>query len=383
MKIEVFPYRFRGKASGAALHRRERGALDVSTAKELFDLYNAGVSFRPMPDTDFSAVVFDLDDVLPDYAPRIDSLNLPGVFVAKSPSAILGIPGKVFRRKVFFQLSAPCKFADYEGTYAAAFAKFILDASLPLLGCDKCMQSPRQMTFGRPFPGMTKAIERIEIPGMDKCRPPLPLSRYAAKEIFRIDDAVLLPPLEFKRKGRVAAGERHGYVWRSIIPAAFSWLRFFETTAETRWGLNSVGYTFKDCENAIRSAMIGIGVGQEEAEAVIRGRLYAAYSTFSPPEPTRYVPRSQETDPAGKGSRWSRKTKEQKRAIYDRQKARRRLNAFLTGRRAAGRPCKVNIGSLEDLEAAYASGEISKSYYFRLRKILGAPPRKRGRPHKG
>jgi len=389
MKLEVFPYRFRGKAKAAALYRRGGGCLEVHGAQALFELYNSGVSFRPMPGTPFEAVVFDLDEVSPEYANKLDNLSRPGIFVAKSPSAVLEVDGKLYRRKVFYQLSEPVKFGSYGEAYIAAFARFILDAGLPLLPCDQCMHSPRQMTFGKPFPEMDKSIEKVPIEGLTNVRPPLPLSRYMAKAIFGIDDDIPLPPIEFYARGPVPEGERHAYIWQRIVPAAFSWFRYFENTIETRWGLNQAGYQFKDCEAAIRTAMLRIGVSPEETEAVIRGALYEAYTKFKAPTLTYYRPRVtvvKQRKPAV--SRWSKKTEAEKQRTYARQKENRHRKRFLhrqgvTERSASpGRPRNIAVGSLDELEALWTAGKISKPYYYRLRKELGGEPRKRGRPPK-
>ena len=383
MKLEVFPYRFRGKAKASALYRRGGGCIEVHHAKDLFELYNAGVSFRPMPGTIFEAVVFDLDDVTPEYAGKLDNLSRPGILVAKSPSAILGVDGKIYRRKVFYQLPEPVKFGSYGEAYMAAFAKFILDAGLPLLPCDQCMQSPRQMTFGRPFPEMCATIEKVRIDGLSDIRAPLPLSRYMAKAIFGIDDDIPLPPIEFYARGPVPEGERHSYIWQRIVPAAFSWFRYFEKTAETRWGLNQAGYRFKDCEAAIRTAMLRIGVGIDETEAVIRGALYEAYTKFKAPALTCYRPRVTVTKKPV--SRWARKTPAERKQAYERKKKKRRSlyvtrpSKPRTPPENPGRPRKVGVDNLDALEALWTEGKISKPYYFRLRKQLGGAPRKRGR----
>ena len=389
MKLEVFPYRFRGKAKAPALYRRGGGCLEVHGAQALFDLYNSGVSFRPMPGTQFDAVVFDLDDVSPEYANKLDNLSRPGIFVAKSPSAVLEVDGKLYRRKVFYQLSEPVKFGSYGDAYMAAFARFILDAGLPLLPCDQCMHSPRQMTFGKPFPEMGKSIEKVPIEGLTDVRPPLPLSRYMAKAIFGIDDDIPLPPIEFYARGPVPEGERHAYIWQRIVPAAFSWFRYFENTIEPRWGLNQAGYQFKDCESAIRTALLRIGVSPEETEAVIRGALYEAYVKFKAPALTYYRPRvtvvkAKDRKPAV--SRWSKKTDTEKRRMYARQKENRRRYYVLhprpnkTARASVGRPSCLKVNSLDELETLWKRGGISKPYYYRLRKELGGEPRKRGRP---
>lgn len=388
MKLEVFPYCFKGKALAAALYRRGGGTLEVHGAKDLYDLYSKGVSFRPMPGTMFDAVVFDLDDISPDEASRLDSLNMPGAYIAKSPSAILGVPGKLHRRKVFYQLQSSCGYADYANAYRTAFTRFALDSGLPLLKCDQCMSSSRQMTYGRPIPDMDDVVRKVDIPGMSAIRPPLPLSRYTAKALFGIDDQVLLPPLEVHEyRGRaIPEGERHMYIWRNIVPAAFAWYRYFSTTAETRWGLNQAKYSFQDCIAAIRSAMARIGVDYAEIEAVIRGDLYGTYKKFVAPRLSLYNPRggrkrSSPIVPKRK-SRWSKLSTEQKQALYDRQKANRRLVDSFRGTTGAkvGRPSKLNVTSLADLEDLYRKGEISKPYFFKLKKQIGAPPRRRGRP---
>lgn len=372
MRLEIFPYRFRGKANAAILHRRGSGTVELKGAKALYDLYVSGVSFRLMPDSPIDAVVFDLDELSAEDAAKLDQYSADNAFVAKSPSAVLSVPGKENRRKIFYNLSKEYSYAEYAQAYGNAFMQFSIEAGLGAIAYDHCMDSPRQMTFGRPDPGMSGSYRKVDIEGLGPMRIPMPLSRYDAKELFGIDTKVMLPSAEYFWKGKIDKGERYAFIWKKIIPAAFAWYNFFETTTETRWGLDSNRFEFKDCVRAVEREIMRLGVPMEEVTEVIRGNLYAAYSRFKAPPLVAYSPRTGKVGPAY----WDGLTSSRKKEIYVRHnetaKERRRMKQLLRGRKnKPGRKPKMVIETLTDLERLWEAGAISKPYYYRKRKEFG------------
>ena len=371
MRLEIFPYRFRGKANAAILHRRGSAISELKGAKSLYDLYMSGASFRLMPDSPIDAVVFDLDELSVEDAAKLDQYSANNVFVAKSPSAVLSVPGKENRRKVFYDLSKEYSYAEYAQAYGNAFMQFSIEAGLGAIAYDHCMDSPRQMTFGRPDPDMDDSVHKVDIEGLGEMRVPMPLSRYDAKELFGIDMKVMLPSVEYFCKSKPNKGERYAFIWKKIIPAAFAWFHFFETTTETRWGLNEAGFEFRDCVRAIERELGRIGVPATEAAEVIRGDLYSAYHHFTVPPLTAYSPRTGKTGPGY----WDKITDARKKEIYARQseqaRAKRKLQRLLNGRGSKpGRKPEMIIESLSDLEKLWKAGDISKPYYYRKRKEL-------------
>lgn len=389
MRLEIFPYRFRGKANAAILHHHPSTISELKGAKALYDLYMSGASFRLMPNSPIDAVVFDLDALSVADAVKLDRYGANNVFVAKSPSAVLSVPGKENRRKVFYGLSEEYSYAEYAQAYGNAFMQFATDAGLGSIAYDHCMDSPRQMTFGRPYPDMGESAQEVDIAEVGEMRVPMPLSRDDAKELFGIDKKVMLPSWEYFCKSKPNKGERSAFIWRRIIPAAFAWFNFFETTAETRWGLNVAGFEFKDCVRAIERELEKIGVPVMEAAEVIQGDLYGAYYHFTVPPLTAYSPRTEKTG----HSYWSKITDMRKQEIYARHhrqaRARRRLRRMINGpkprrkperkrkpglkpiwKRKPGRKPTLIIGSLADLENLWQAGRISKPYYYRKRKEL-------------
>lgn len=213
---------------------------------------------------------------------------------------------------------------------------------------------------------------------------PLPLSRRMAKEIFGIDADIPLPPMEFDVHAPIPGKDRDIFIWRCIVPAAFSWYHFFETTHETRWGLNQAGYNFDDCKDAIYRAILCIGIPPEEAEMVIRGALRTAYSKFKVPTLAYYRPcvRIRRTFDE-QDSRWARKTEEQKQWALARQRALARIRASVRVRRnhgtsdkMSGRPRVLAPDTLEELERMWAEKRISESYYHRLRREMNGLPQR-------
>ena len=202
MKLEIFPYRFRGKANAATLHRRGSGVIELKGAEALCGLYMSGVSFRLMPDSPIDAVVFDLDELSVEDAQKLDQYCADNAFVAKSPSAVLMVPGKENRRKVFYNLSKEYSYAEYEQAYGNAFMQFTIEANLGAVAYDHCMDSPRQMTFGRPDPDMAGSYCKVDVKGLGVMRVPMPLSRYDAKELFGIDAKLMLPSVEYMSSKR-------------------------------------------------------------------------------------------------------------------------------------------------------------------------------------
>lgn len=377
MRLEIFPYRFRGKANAAVLYRRGSGIVELKGARALYDLYMSGASFRTMRNSPIDAVVFDLDDLTAEDADKLDNLKLDNVFVAKSPSSVLQVPGKENRRKVFFDLGKECPYSDYCDVYGNAFMQFIGEAGLRPIAYDHCMDSPRQMTFGRPYPDMEMSVYKMDIEGLGEMRVPMPMCRYDARELFGIDGKVLLPSVEYFARRRPDKGERYTFIWKKIIPAAFSWFRFFETTTETRWGLSSSGFRFNDCLRAIERELTRIGVPGQETAEVIRGNLKDAYLHFSDPPLTAYSPRVG----AKKRTQWDKTSPERRKEIYAKQSMqakgkRRLLNAMGREKLTPGRKPTLKIRTMSDLEALYAAGKISKPYYYRKRKEMARAPRK-------
>lgn len=371
MRLEIFPYGFRGKANAAILHRLGSVISELKGAKALYDLYMSGVSFRLMPNSPIDAVVFDLDALSVADTAKLDQYSADNVFVAKSPSAVLSVPGKESRRKVFYDLSKEYPYAEYAQAYGNAFMQFSIDAGLGAIAYDHCMDSPRQMTFGRPDPDMGEAIHKVDIAGLEEMHMPMPLSHAGAKELFGIDMKVRLPSAEYFCKSKPNKGERSAFIWKRIIPAAFAWFNFFETTTETRWGLNVAGFEFKDCVRAIERELERIGVPAMEVAEVIRGNLYAAYHHFTPPPLIAYSPKTGKTGP----DYWDKITDMRKKEIYARHhrqaRERRRLRRLLHGPGAKpGRKPVMIIESLADLEKLWQAGNISKPYYYRKRKEL-------------
>ena len=178
MRLEIFPYKFRGKANAAILHRRGSAIAELKGAKALYDLYMSGVSFRLLQDSPIDAVVFDLDELTAEDAARLDEISSDNIIVAKSPSAVLMVPGKENRRKVFYGLSKECAYAEYTTAYANAFMQFSIEAGLGAIAYDHCMDSPRQMTFGRPDPEMLESSVKVNVEGLGEMRVPMPMCRY-------------------------------------------------------------------------------------------------------------------------------------------------------------------------------------------------------------
>lgn len=375
MKLEIFPYRFRDKADAAALRRRDSGVVELKGAKALYDLYMSGASFRLMPDSPVDAVVFDLDALSADDAGKLDGYVADNAFVVKSPSAVLGIPGKENRRKVFYALSHEYPYAGYAQAYGDAFAQFALETGLDTITCDPCMGSPGAVIFGRPDPDMSRPYQEVDIEGLRAIRVPMPLSRRAAKELFGINKKVLLPSVEYRHSGKAEKWERHTIIWKKIIPTAFAWYHFFKTTTEKRWGLADNYFEFNDCVRAIGREISGLGVPPEEVEAVIRGNLYAAYERFNAPSLIPYFPRSGKAGPAY----WDSLPPARKKEIIRRQnlaaKERRRMKRHLYGWNKRARKSKFVIRTLEDLERLWKEKGISKPYYYLRRKeFLGKGP---------
>ena len=131
MRLEIFPYRFRGKANAAILHRRGSGTVELKGAKALYDLYVSGVSFRLMPDSPIDAVVFDLDELTAEDAAKLDQYSADNAFVAKSPSAVLSVPGKENRRKIFYNLSKEYSYAEICEQASKQTIASIVDLLLP------------------------------------------------------------------------------------------------------------------------------------------------------------------------------------------------------------------------------------------------------------
>lgn len=192
-------------------------------------------------------------------------------------------------------------------------------------------------------------------------RKKLPLSREAAKTIFGIDANVHLPRLEAKPDGQMEEPSRTAYLWRCIVPAAFTWFRYFETTQVAKWGLNKAGYVFKDCIVAIRDAMAAVGFSEKEIEKVAGGELYSAYQKYKPGKNSVYVPNAKR--------RW---TPEESAKASQRGKATRRLKALIRGKRPPKkiRKSKWNIRTVEDAERLFAHGHISRMYLSRIRRRL-------------
>lgn len=190
----------------------------------------------------------------------------------------------------------------------------------------------------------------------------LPLSRDEAKGIFKIDSEVHLPRLEAKDLSPMEGPSRTAYLWRCIVPAAFSWFRYFETTKVEKWGLNKAGYTFEDCIDAIRNAMTSVGFSPEEIEVVAGGELYPAYQKYKPGRITPYRPNAKH-----------RGSPEELAKISQRNKASRRLKALIRGKRPRNRVyhSKWNIRTVEDAERLFAHGHISRMYLSRIRRRLG------------
>lgn len=369
MRLEIFPYRFRGKANAAVLHRRGSGVVELKGARALYDLYMSGASFRLMPDSPIDAVVFDLDELTAEDADRLDQYAADNAFVVKSPSAVLGVPGKGNRRKVFYGLSREHPYAEYAQAYGNAFVQFTTEAGLGAITCDTCMDSPRQMTFGRPDPDMSGSYRKVDVKGLGVMRIPMPLSRYDTKELFGIDDKVMLPSIEYFYKGKVGKGERYAFIWKKIIPAAFAWYHFFETTTETRWGLADNHFEFNDCIRAIEREISRLGVPREDVEAVIRGNLGTAYSRFKVPPLVSYSPRTGKIGP----EYWDGLSQGRRKEIYRRHnvaaKERRRMRKLLHGEgKKVGRKPTLVIETIDDLERLWEEKAISKPYYYRKRK---------------
>ena len=386
MKLEVFPYRFRNKANAAVLHRRGFTVLERYGAKALYSLYTAGASFRLAPDSPVDAVVFDLDDLDSVTADRLDHIHIDNSYIVKSPSAVLRIPGKENRRKVFYGLDREYPYEDYGEAYRQAFMRFAAMAGLAAMDYDHCMDSPKQLTFGMPYPALRMAVEGVALEGTAMPVPPMPLSRWDAKEMFGINGKVLLPTAEYFRKYIPKGGERYYYVWEKIVPAAFAWYHFFSTTTETRWGLSATGYTFKDCVKAVEREVLRIGVKEEELYDVIRGSLEDAYRKFRPNKLRPYSPRTADymermQDKRARRALWKRKTKEEKHKVYVKQwewqKRRKEMILELEGkstkdiiRKKAGRKPTMDLGTIEALEEALKAGKITRPYYYKRRKIL-------------
>lgn len=371
MRLEIFPYKFRGKASAATLHRRGSGVIELKGAAALCGLYMSGVSFRLMPDSPIDAVVFDLDELSVEDSQKLDQYCADNAFVVKSPSAVLMVPGKENRRKVFYDLSKEYPYAEYAQAYGNAFMQFTIEAGLGAVPYDHCMDSPRQMTFGRPDPDMTGSCCKVDVKGLGVMRVPMPLSRYDAKELFGIDAKLMLPSVEYFYKGKVGKGERYEFIWKKIVPAAFAWYRFFETNTESRWGLNENKFEFKDCVKAIEREMARIGIPMEEMAAVVRGNLNTAYAHFKAPPLVAYSPRTGKVGP----DYWDKISDGRKRSIYARHnetaRERRRMKRILQGRkRTPGRKPTMIIETLDDLERLWSEGAISKPYYYRKRKEM-------------
>ncbi len=368
MRLEIFPYRFRGKANAAVLHRRGSGVAELKGARALYDLYMSGASFRLMPDSPIDAVVFDLDELTADDALKLDQYTADNAFVVRSPSAVLGVPGKENRRKVFYSLSHEHPYAEYVQAYGNAFIQFASEAGLGTIICDTCMDSPRQMTFGRPYPDMEMSVMKLDITGLGEMHTPMPMCRYDARELFGIDDKVMLPSVEYFARYKPDKGERYTFIWKKIIPAAFAWFRFFETTKEERWGLSRNGFKFKDCLRAIERELGRLEISGKDISEVIRGDLYSAYAHFENPELSMYSPRLRKG-----GSKWDRTPPMRKKEIYAKHSAwakekRRRL---ANGREETrGRKAVLAISTLDDLEALRVLGQISKPDYYRKRAEL-------------
>lgn len=369
MRLEIFPYRFRGKANAAVLHRRGSGVVELKGAKALYDLYMSGASFRLMPDSPIDAVVFDLDDLTIEDANKLDQYTADNAFIVKSPSAVLKIPGKENRRKVFYELSHEYPYTEYGQAYGNAFIQFTIEAGLGAITCDTCMDSPRQMTFGRPDPDMLGSYRKVDVKGLGVMRIPMPLSRYDTKELFGIDEKVMLPSIEYFFKGKVEKGERYAFIWKKIIPTAFAWYHFFETSTEERWGLADNHFEFNDCVRAIEREISRLGVPREDVAEVIRGNLYTAYSHFKVPPLVRYSPRTGKVGP----EYWDGLTPRRKKEIYKRHnivaKERRRMKKLLQGGgKKVGRKPTLVIETIDDLERLWQKKAISKPYYYRKRK---------------
>lgn len=368
MKLEIFPYRFRGKANAAELQRRGSGVIELKGAKALYDLYMSGVSFRLMPDSPVDAVVFDLDELTDDEANILDGYVADNAFVVKSPSAVLGIPGKENRRKVFYGLPHEYPYAEYLQAYGDAFVQFALETGLDAMACDPGSGLSGQVTFGRPDPSMQRPYQEVNIEGLREIRVPMPLSRCGAKELFGIDKKAMLPSIEYLYEGKVEKGERHTIIWKKIIPAAFAWYHFFKTTTEKRWGLADNYFEFNDCVRAIGREISKLGVPPEDVEEVIRGNLSTAYERFNAPPLVPYFPQSGKVGPGY----WDGLTPAQKKEIYLKHnvaaKERRRMKRRLYGWNKGGRPPTLVIRTLEDLERLWKEKGISRTYYYRRRK---------------
>ena len=352
----------------AELRRRDSGVVELKGAKALYDLYMSGASFRLMPDSPVDAVVFDLDELTADDANILDGYTADNAFVVKSPSAVLGIPGKENRRNVFYALPREYPYAEYSQAYGNAFAQFALEAGLGTITCASCGGSPGEVIFGRPDPDMQPPYQEVDIEGLREIRVPMPLSRCDAKELFGIDRRVMLPSVEYRHEGKAEKWRQHAIIWKKIIPAAFAWYRFFKTTTEGRWGLSGNHFEFNDCVRAIGREISGLGVPPEEVEEVIRGNLYAAYERFNAPPLIPYFPRSGKAGPAY----WDALPPARKKEIIRRQnlaaKERRRMKRRLYGRNKGGRKPTLVIRTLEDLERLWKEKGISKPYYYLRRK---------------
>jgi len=375
MKLEIFPYRFRDKANAAELRRRGSGVIELKGAKALYDLYMSGASFRLMPDSPVDAVVFDLDELSAEETDILDGYVADNAFVVKSPSAVLGIPGKENRRKVFYGLPREYSYTEYAQAYGDAFAQFALEAGLYAITGDACMGLPGQVTFGRPDPGMETRALKLDISGLGNMRIQMPLSRYAAKELFGIDKKAMLPSVEYLYEGKAERWERHTIIWKKIIPTAFAWYHFFKTTTEKRWGLADNYFEFNDCVRAIGREISRLGVPPEGVEEVIRGNLSTAYERFNAPPLVPYFPRSGKAGPAY----WDSLPPARKKEIIRRQnlaaKERRRMKRRLYGTKKAVRKSKFRIRTLEDLERLWKEKGISRPYYYLRRKeFLGKGP---------
>lgn len=371
MKLEIFPYRFRGKANAGALRRRSSYVIELKGARALYDLYMSGASFRIMPDSPIDAVVFDLNRLTMDDTAKLDRYVADNAFVVKSPSAVLKIPGKENRRKVFYELSQEYTYAEYREAYCNAFIRFTIEAGLGAIAYDTCMRPPREMTFGRPDPDMLGPFKKVDVKNLGVIRIPMPLSRSDTKELFGIDERVSLPSIEYFFNGKVEEGERYTFIWKKIIPAAFAWYHFFETSTEERWGLADNHFEFNDCVSAIEREISRLGVPREDVEEVIQGNLYAAYRHFKAPQRTPYLPRTGEV----KSVYWDGLTPKRKKEIYERHnvvaKERRRMRKLLRGgRKKAGRKPTLGIETISDLELLWKKKAISKPYYYRKRKEL-------------
>lgn len=386
MKLEVFPYRFRSKANAAVLHRRGSAIMEMYGARALHSLYTAGASFRLAPDSPVDAVVFDLDDLDAMTAGRLDHIHIDNAYIVKSPSAVLRIPGKGNRRKVFFGLDREYPYEEYGEAYRQAFMRFAAMAGLAAMDYDHCMDSPKQLTFGMPYPALEVAVKVISLDGVDIPVQPMPLTRWDAKEMFGINDKVLLPKAEYFRRYIPKGGERYYYIWEKIVPVAFAWYHFFSTTTEGRWGLSATGYTFKDCIKAVEREVLAIGVRPEEMQDVIRGSLEEAYRKFRPNKLRPYAPRTPDyrrriQDRHAHRKAWERLPQEKKHEIYVKQwewqKRRKEIVEELGGRpkedrirKKAGRKPTMDLGTIEALEEALKAGRITRPYYYKRRKIL-------------